>query len=598
VDHEKEQDRDRDGERVREFELQRNFERERQRERERDGEHERNRDSVTGSPNSSTGQLSQETLRSMGVLNADAYCEICRKEFCNKYFLKIHKSNKHGMFLDDSPMKRSPTGSISNQSTSSPFDAMGPLGDKDGERPVIKREPSETPNNPSSRIGTPGTPGDGNMPINFSTYGEQRNDERSRQQMEQQIRQHVDQQLRQQQAEQAMRYQADQHMRHQVDQQRRDHADRERDMRQQVDQHMRNQEQMRQHDRERERDREREIRHPPEQQMSRPFEPQARPPIDPETVCEICNKEFINKYTLQIHRLNAHGISSRDSETASTPTSDIDKPVSLLPQPMPADHPSPLPPVSSSGGDIPTMPTMFSSMIAAKLADRVLCDICNKEVCNKYFLKTHKMKMHGIPPPPGSTTPKSQDREKNKTPSIPDGKMSPVSPAARLIKADSFNGSNGSLSKTEVLKNSDKPLRHDELLKMGIDPEAYCELCKKEFCSKYFLRTHKLNMHGIRSDKPEPPLLKKEDFLFKDYSKERERLFFPFLGNDFPYGGYGHPPQSLPLPPPVSNTCVMEENSQDSTGTVKSSNAETSTTPFDPVQSSPLNLKAEKLLQI
>ena len=38
------------------------------------------------------------------------------------------------------------------------------------------------------------------------------------------------------------------------------------------------------------------------------------------------------------------------------------------------------------------------------------------------------------------------------------------------------------------------------LIKLGIDPEAYCFLCKKEFCSKYFLRTHKLNMHGMRSD--------------------------------------------------------------------------------------------------
>lgn len=38
------------------------------------------------------------------------------------------------------------------------------------------------------------------------------------------------------------------------------------------------------------------------------------------------------------------------------------------------------------------------------------------------------------------------------------------------------------------------------LIKIGIDPEAYCFLCKKEFCSKYFLRTHKLNIHGIKSE--------------------------------------------------------------------------------------------------
>lgn len=41
------------------------------------------------------------------------------------------------------------------------------------------------------------------------------------------------------------------------------------------------------------------------------------------------------------------------------------------------------------------------------------------------------------------------------------------------------------------------------LIKLGIDPEAYCFLCKKEFCSKYFLRTHKLNMHGVKAERVE-----------------------------------------------------------------------------------------------
>ncbi|VEL14300.1 unnamed protein product [Protopolystoma xenopodis] len=39
-----------------------------------------------------------------------------------------------------------------------------------------------------------------------------------------------------------------------------------------------------------------------------------------------------------------------------------------------------------------------SSMAAAKLADRVTCDLCKKELCNKYFLRTHKIKVHGISP--------------------------------------------------------------------------------------------------------------------------------------------------------------------------------------------------------
>ncbi|KAL0268492.1 UNVERIFIED_CONTAM: hypothetical protein PYX00_010416 [Menopon gallinae] len=30
----------------------------------------------------------------------EAYCELCKKEFCNKYFLKTHKANKHGIYVD------------------------------------------------------------------------------------------------------------------------------------------------------------------------------------------------------------------------------------------------------------------------------------------------------------------------------------------------------------------------------------------------------------------------------------------------------------------------------------------------------------------
>lgn len=36
------------------------------------------------------------------IFNRDAYCELCNKEFCNKYFLKTHKANKHGIYSDTS----------------------------------------------------------------------------------------------------------------------------------------------------------------------------------------------------------------------------------------------------------------------------------------------------------------------------------------------------------------------------------------------------------------------------------------------------------------------------------------------------------------
>ncbi|XP_011502026.1 PREDICTED: uncharacterized protein LOC105365531 [Ceratosolen solmsi marchali] len=58
------------------------------------------------------------------IFNPDAYCDLCNKEFCNKYFLKTHKANKHGIYVDTTPNSQSQgsDGAPSNTfvSTSSP----------------------------------------------------------------------------------------------------------------------------------------------------------------------------------------------------------------------------------------------------------------------------------------------------------------------------------------------------------------------------------------------------------------------------------------------------------------------------------------------
>ncbi|XP_018320642.1 uncharacterized protein LOC108733816 [Agrilus planipennis] len=38
--------------------------------------------------------------QSVRIFNPDAFCDLCNKEFCNKYFLKTHKANKHGIYAD------------------------------------------------------------------------------------------------------------------------------------------------------------------------------------------------------------------------------------------------------------------------------------------------------------------------------------------------------------------------------------------------------------------------------------------------------------------------------------------------------------------
>ena len=305
-------------------------------------------------------------------MNADAYCEICRKEFCNRYFLKVHKATKHGIFMSDEPLPLTPTGALGFP-------------------------PNDLP--PGTLTITP-------------TEGEMAS---------------------------------------------------------------------------RREEREREASNGSEQVQD----------------CHLCQKQFVNRANLKMHLANAHGL---------TPPPDFDAP-----------------PHSEAGmnkarSDKGAQGSMFGNMMAAKLADRVMCDICNKEVCNKYFLKTHKIKVHGVDPAKAEAETYSSPQKKqaiaaklaaaaaakaleSKTQDMKpvDMKFTDVKPPTSLSSIPPATPKFGEAVKAieGARSNGERPdsrPKDEELLRFGIDPEAYCELCKKEFCSKYFLKTHKQNIHGLQMD--------------------------------------------------------------------------------------------------
>jgi hypothetical protein len=114
-----------------------------------------------------------------------------------------------------------------------------------------------------------------------------------------------------------------------------------------------------------------------------------------EAFCEYCNKSFCNKYFLRTHMNKAHGktliIENNSNNTiinslinsnkSKSGMSDYDEDGELI--------------INSSNGDDPSL-NLNETYFASKIVDRVACDICNKQVCNKYFLRTHKQKVHGI----------------------------------------------------------------------------------------------------------------------------------------------------------------------------------------------------------
>ncbi|CAH1774101.1 unnamed protein product [Owenia fusiformis] len=202
------------------------------------------------------------------------------------------------------------------------------------------------------------------------------------------------------------------------------------------------------------------------------------------TVCDICNKELTNLYSLKVHKINMHGVIHKD---LAEETANLVKLEPLVNQAMT----DPLLALQQS-----QQGTMFGSMMAAKIADRVMCELCNKEVCNKYFLKTHKQKVHGIDMSKEEASPTGTTMDTTLENTVTQLSQSVKDPVNVNIKEEGI--------KMELMPSQGSPKQH-ELKKMGIDVESYCKLCKKEFSNKYFFKTHQLNVHGIKVMKLDRP---------------------------------------------------------------------------------------------
>ena len=184
------------------------------------------------------------------------------------------------------------------------------------------------------------------------------------------------------------------------------------------------------------------------------------------------------------------------------------------------------------------------------------CKVCNKDMENKYFLRAHMMNEHGMlhleEPPQLPIEPAAKP-----PPPASEGGADPAAVAAAAAAAavvsekgspfGLLNGENGPLAAdfaTKFLQQMqkglglNKPLEVDELNFLekfkaelaagaaggaglpGLQPKkpekdpnkkpaslsrSYCEICKKELCNKYFMKTHMMKMHGINIETTLPP---------------------------------------------------------------------------------------------
>lgn len=116
------------------------------------------------------------------------------------------------------------------------------------------------------------------------------------------------------------------------------------------------------------------------------------------------------------------------------------------------------------------------------------CDICNKEFCNKYFLRTHKANKHRVYEP-------AVDPAQSKT-LVPTKDLSGQS---YMLSQKSWSRKKKHITNNGVHIKSNNSKTYNNGINSTM--RAFCNICRKEFCNKYFVRRHKAKIHGILDSK-------------------------------------------------------------------------------------------------
>lgn len=254
------------------------------------------------------------------------------------------------------------------------------------------------------------------------------------------------------------------------------------------------------------------------------------PPLrifNPEAYCELCNKEFCNKYFLKTHKANKHNIyesstGSGSSSVAAANTGTAANPIDNVSnnelsqlshlfqlqqqQLMAAQSISPKsPPQSNSQCQSPSNGSQSDRSSGGE--NSILCDVCFKRFPNMVAMRRHRTKVHEI-----ITATEIVANGDNKAVAndysitIPDDFREDY----QIEQEDAtFTPQPRKLSPQSIQQAREANFAEDKLKGLGvINPEAFCEICCKEYCNKYFLRTHKMKRHGL--------LIPMDDIMSKD----------------------------------------------------------------------------------
>lgn len=229
----------------------------------------------------------------------------------------------------------------------------------------------------------------------------------------------------------------------------------------------------------------------------------SRQPIrifNPDAYCDLCNKEFCNKYFLKTHKANKHGIYS-DTTTSETTGNTVNIPayainIKVSSSASSFDHTltkHEAKPQHVINPFCDAFPNPFPGKSLPKMGKSSIQSLYESELENMTSCASYAL--NGVPN--GET-----DRKLSEDAKVTDESSSPrnVLYETNLFKneADQEAVCYTASSKASPSQHSREVDLSNRLRRIGVmNPKAFCEICCKEYCNKYFLRTHKLKRHGI-----------------------------------------------------------------------------------------------------
>ncbi|XP_067642564.1 uncharacterized protein [Eurosta solidaginis] len=307
-----------------------------------------------------------------------------------------------------------------------------------------------------------------------------------------------------------------------------------------------------------------------------------RPPLrifNPEAYCDLCNKEFCNKYFLKTHKANKHGIYdpavTGGSEGSGTNAAggvgiggaNMNAMTQMLQLQMQQQQQQQRQQnleqlqqkqqLALEEAQAKQLNAQSANGTAQQLTPPapppVYCDICSKRFTNVFAMRRHRFKAHEQPHSSPSELPNSAPTPQNSSAQSPKPEASTAPPLTELkndqpnnnmptddaskqfqlpegFRQDftleqeelAFTPQPRKLSPQSQQQARDANFAHDKLRRLGVlNPEAFCEICCKEYCNKYFLRTHKWKRHGIFV----PP-----DELKDEQMQLMQKMSWPFMG--------------------------------------------------------------------